>query len=88
MENKEIKLEAFSEQAFKQRINEKMDKVIEAEGEWFKQIEELGAIAHDFPENPTDEEMEAIKRLSQLTTGGVIFSLRQAMARYGNLLFM
>lgn len=74
----------------KKDIKNKMDDVLNAESAWFKKIEELRSVCDDFPPEPTEDkdENQKMMEISRAIDSGIIFSLRQALIRYGNMLFM
>lgn len=72
----------------KKKINQCMDDILTAEGVWFKKIEEMRNIYANWEMDPDDEEENRKKmELSRAIDSGVVYALRQALMRYGNLLF-
>lgn len=93
-------MEKFQEHIAREQIKNKFDEVIAAQAEWFKKIEEMRALQNDWPDvdsqipklnELTEEERKEFKsvmRMRQNIDGAIVYALRQALVRYGNLLFI
>ena len=93
-------MEKFQENTAREQIKNKFDEVIAAQAEWFKKIEEMRALQNDWPDidsqipklnELTEEErkeFESVMRMRQNIDGAIVYALRQALVRYGNLLFI
>ena len=88
-------MEKFQENTAREQIKNKFDEVIAAQAEWFKK-----ALQNDWPDvdsqiprlnELTEEErkeFESVMRMRQNIDGAIVYALRQALVRYGNLLFI
>lgn len=95
-----VKKDVFQEEVAREQIKERFDKVIEAQNEWFKRIEETRALQKEWPDvdsmiprlkelNEEERaEFDSVMRMRQNIDGAIVYSLRQALIRYGNLLFI
>lgn len=77
----------MDKEAIQKEIEEKFNTMMDAEGQFFKNIEQLRAITKDW-EPKDDEQAETMLGLAQQIDSRVQFAIRQMLIRYGNLLFL